>query len=115
MLCLGAAVWYISLRPVFFYMNQQKIAFGIVALGALTAIVIIFTSSSSTAQLRQELLSIKNTIPTEAGKNDFLKQSNNLSQKVDPELVDLDSQVISCDPSLDSLISSNPSYGGSCV
>ena len=54
-------------------------------------------------------------IPTEAGKTNFIKQSNNLTKKVDPELVDLDSQIITCDSSVDGLLSSTHSSGGSCV
>ncbi len=67
--------------------------------------------------LAKELLATKNSIPTLAGKNDFLKQSANLTQQVDPELVDLDSQIISCNPNVDSLLSTTtaPVYGGSCV
>jgi hypothetical protein len=65
--------------------------------------------------LHQKLLAVENNIPTEAGKKNFLKQSANLTKVVDPELIDLDSQVISCEPTVDSLLSESPSYGGSCV
>ena len=58
---------------------------------------------------------IYDKIPTEAGKKNFLKQSNNLTQLVDAELISLDSQIISCNPSVDSLLESVPTYGGSCV
>ena len=58
---------------------------------------------------------IYDKIPTEAGKKNFLKQSANLGKSVDPELVDLDSQIISCNPSVDSLLGSAPTYGNSCV
>lgn len=58
---------------------------------------------------------IYDKIPTQAGKNNFLKQSNNLTQAVDPELIDLDSQIITCEANVDSVLSSPPSYGGSCV
>ncbi|MBS3074752.1 hypothetical protein J4447_04875 [Candidatus Pacearchaeota archaeon] len=54
-------------------------------------------------------------IPTMAGKAIFLKQSSQLTKSVDPELLDLDSQIITCQPDVDSLLSSNPSFGGSCV
>jgi hypothetical protein len=64
--------------------------------------------------LYAELSSIQANIPTETGRNVFAEQSKNLTQKVDPELVDLDNQIISCDSSVDSLISSG-SIGGSCV
>ena len=54
-------------------------------------------------------------IPTEAGKAIFKEQSNNLTQSVDPELADLDSQIITCSPSVDNLLSDTPVAGGSCV
>lgn len=54
-------------------------------------------------------------IPTEAGKKNFLNQSNNLTTAVDPELIDLDSQIITCGASIDSLLSASPSFEGSCV
>lgn len=62
-----------------------------------------------------KLAAIKNNIPTESGKTLFTLQSNNLTKEVDPELVELDSQIISCSPSVDSLFSNNPSIGGSCL
>ena len=64
--------------------------------------------------LHAELLSIQQKIPTETGRNIFAVQSKNLTQKVDPELVDLDSQIISCDANVDNLISTG-TIGGSCV
>ena len=71
--------------------------------------------SRTATALQKELLAAEDAIPTQSGKNGFLKQSNNLTQKVDPELVDLDSQIITCDPSVDGLLSHTPSSGGSCV
>lgn len=62
----------------------------------------------------QTLVDIQSKIPTQTGKNLFLVQSNNLTKEVDPELVDLDSQIISCDANVDSLISTG-TIGGSCV
>jgi len=64
--------------------------------------------------LHAELVSIQEKIPTETGRNVFAVQSKNLTQKVDPELVDLDSQIISCDANVDNLISTG-TIGGSCV
>ena len=58
---------------------------------------------------------IYDKIPTEAGKKNFLKQSQNLSKPVDPELVDLDSQIVSCNPNVDSLLGNVLTYGGSCI
>lgn len=54
-------------------------------------------------------------IPTQAGKTAFLKQSANLTKKVDPELIDLDSQIITCNQNVEALLGSNPIAGGSCV
>ena len=64
--------------------------------------------------LSQALAETQSKIPTQTGKNLFLAQSKNLTQKVDPELVDLDSQIISCDSNVDNLMSTG-SIGGSCV
>ncbi len=55
------------------------------------------------------------SIPTQAGKINFMKQSNQLTQKVDPELLNLDSQIISCGPDVNSLLSANPTSQGSCI
>ncbi len=54
-------------------------------------------------------------IPTAAGKANFVQQSASLTKPVDPELVDLDSQIISCAPNVDGLLSNNPTTGGSCA
>lgn len=62
-----------------------------------------------------QTLFVYNKIPTQTGKNLFLTQSNNLTKKVDPELVDLDSQIISCDPNVNKLSSGTSNIGGSCV
>ena len=65
--------------------------------------------------LNEELRITYNNLPTQTGKNLFLIQSQNLTKSVDKELVDLDSQIISCDSSVNSLLSNSPSIGGSCV
>ena len=54
-------------------------------------------------------------IPTQAGKKNFMKQSDNLAKLVDSELVDLDSQIIMCGGNIDNLLSSPHTYDGSCV
>ncbi len=72
-------------------------------------------ATQQTTSLHKELQAIYDKIPTQSGKSDFLKQSNNLTQKVDAELVDLDSQIITCDANVDGLVSSNPNVGSSCV
>ncbi len=58
---------------------------------------------------------IYDKIPTQAGKNNFMQQTANLTKPTDPELADLDSQIISCAPNVDSLLSSSPITGGSCA
>ena len=65
--------------------------------------------------LRQRLLATEHSIPTEAGRRNFLKQSADLTRAVDPELVDLDSQIITCGPSVDGLLSGTPKAEGSCI
>ena len=74
-----------------------------------------FKSNESTSEnIHEKLLNIQNNIPTQTGKNLFLKQSESLTKTVDPELVDLDSQIISCSPNVDGLLSDSPNIGGSC-
>ncbi len=74
-----------------------------------------FFSGYLTNHTNAQILAVKAQIPTETGKTLYQLQSNNLTKPVDPELVDLDSQIISCSPNVDSLFSSNPSVGGSCL
>ncbi len=92
------------------------------ALGALALIAILvvlaLTAGSPTVgnpNAQDPIRAAYESIPTQAGKALYLAQSNGLSTPVDPELVDLDSQLISCSPSLDSLDGPDPSIGGSCV
>ena len=113
------------MRNITKVLSKNKGAAGI--LGATIALIgLFFLNNSSllnttkspipnTSPLYQKLQSIYNGIPTEAGKTHFLKQSSNLAKKVDPELVDLDSQIITCSPNVDSLLSNTPSTGGSCA
>jgi hypothetical protein len=101
---------------------------GVLLIGVLAIIVIvmtfllispdrlsILTGKQNPDKLYKELFAIQRKIPTQAGRNNFLKQSNNLTKKVDPELLDLDSQLTSCDASVDSLLSSGHTAGSSCV
>ena len=93
--------------------------------GSLAAVAIIsvfllnFHESSVSNYLPQngnnKILQVYNSIPTTTGKNIFLVQSKNLTESVDPELVDLDSQIISCSPNVNSLLISSPKIGGSCT
>ncbi len=62
-----------------------------------------------------EITAIYEKIPTASGKALFKVQSENLTKSVDPTLVDLDSQLITCNPNVDNLLAANPSVGGSCV
>lgn len=100
--------------------NQGVIVIFILGMTIILGYFVISPSSllflvGSPQALRAELSSIQEKIPTQAGKNVFLRQSNNLTQKVDPELIDLDSQIISCDSNINSLSSSQPTIGGSCL
>ena len=72
-------------------------------------------SSNSPSTQTVNTSAVLASIPSQTGKNLYLKQSNNLTTSVDPELVDLDSQIITCSADVDSLLSSSPSTGGSCV
>lgn len=94
--------------------------------GAIAAIAIIsfvlinyheHTSSEpvSLKHTDSKLLEIYNSIPTQTGKNIFIVQSKNLTKPVDPELADLDSQIISCSANVDSLLTLSPNIGGSCT
>lgn len=91
----------------------------IVGVAMLVALFAYSTHDKSISPIistwRQELLAVENSIPTEAGKKNFLKQSNNLTQKVDAELADLDSQIISCDANVDGIASGVGTISGSCI
>ncbi len=106
-------------------MKNQKIliasAFSILFITVVLSILVLFPGILETTLQKiagkpssAELLAIEKYFPTETGRNIFREQSKNLTQKVDPELVDLASQIISCDPNVDNLISTG-SIGGSCV
>lgn len=98
---------------------RKSLPLAIVGIAILVALFVYskhgFQTSPTTNALRQDLLATENSIPTEAGKKDFEKQSNNLTQKVDAELVDLDSQIISCDANVDAVASGKGMISGSCV
>jgi len=73
------------------------------------------TDINSTPLPNQVIKAVYDSIPTEAGKVNFMKQSANLTMPVDAELADLDSQIISCAPNVDGLFTSVPTTGGSCA
>ncbi len=96
---------------------KHKKALPLIILGgsaAIAATIALFTLHGSKSVVLQADAAIYAKIPTEAGKNNFLTQSGNLMQPVDPELADLDSQIITCGANIDSLVSDAPSYSGSC-
>jgi hypothetical protein len=76
---------------------------------------VYLSATKHDASFRQKLAEAYQNIPTEAGKATFKEQSKNLTQSIDPTLVDLDSQIITCNPNVDSLLSDTPVAGGSCV
>jgi len=100
-------------------MQQKSTLVAIIGVAVFIGVLIYSTHKNSTSPtanaLTQELLAIQNNIPTEAGKKNFLKQSNNLTQRVDAELVDLDSQIISCDANVDGIASGAGTVSGSCI
>lgn len=73
------------------------------------------TDTDSAPVSNQAIKAVYDSIPTEAGKVNFMKQSENLTKPVDAELADLDSQIISCAPNIDGLLASVPTTGGSCA
>ena len=77
--------------------------------------LIYFSTHGSKGAVLQADAAIYANIPTVAGKSNFMAQSGNLMKPVDSELADLDSQIITCAPSVDTLLTSAPSYGGSCA
>lgn len=103
-------------------MKRPQILIGIVLLATVALGYFVLNPLALTSLINPnnpdvvhaQLLSTYNSIPTSSGKNAFLKQSNNLTIKVDSELADLDSEIISCDANVDNLMSTG-SIGGSCV
>lgn len=105
---------------------KKEIPIKYLVTGGLSAVAIVFlifivyhgssvSESTSLHPANSQLIGIYNSIPTQTGKNIFLVQSKNLTKSVDPELVDLDSQIISCSPNVDGLLTSSPNIGGSCT
>src|SRR5258708_2341077 len=96
---------------------KKSIVLGTLGLVIITSFFAYSTHNRSMMgndSMSQQMLATENSIPTEAGKKNFLKQSNNLTQKVDVELVDLDSQIISCDADVSGM-TSHGSMSGSCI
>ncbi|HVY72756.1 MAG TPA: hypothetical protein VG984_01740 [Candidatus Paceibacterota bacterium] len=94
-------------------MRTQYVPVLIIALAVLVGGYLIARSHTPVANA--EVAAEYAKIPTASGKALFMAQSKNLTESVDPTIVDLDSQLITCAPNVDSLLSTNPSIGGSCV
>ncbi len=82
---------------------------------AISGAIAYFSLHGSKSVVLQADAAIYAKIPTAAGKSNFMTQSEGLIQPVDPELADLDSQIITCGASVDNLVSAMPSYSGSCA
>ena len=96
--------------------HKKKLAIAIMVGGLIVAAAIVsFVLHPSGGSVLEADAAIYQSIPTEAGKSDFTAQSNGLSKPVDAELTDFDKQVITCAPTVDSLLSASASYQGSCV
>src|SRR6266567_390797 len=93
-------------------MTKQQISLGILAVGVLVGGLIVYRILPAKPSVA--LAAIEQTIPTGAGKFNFRAQSKNLTQSVDPELVDLDSQIISCDANVDGMTNGS-GMSGSCI
>lgn len=94
---------------------MQKKYLPIVIIGIAVTIGGFIVTKHTTPVANAEITAIYQNIPTASGKALFKTQSANLTQAVDPTLVDLDSQLITCSPNVDSFTNANPSDGGSCV
>jgi hypothetical protein len=94
-------------------MDAFKTPLLILALAVLVSGFVLL--NHTTPKANAQLTATYNAIPTDSGKAIFMQQSANLTKNVDSTLVDLDSQIISCNPNVDSLMSNTPVAGGSCV
>ncbi len=98
--------------------NRNIILSLVAALLIIGGAVYVGSSKGGTAAnplLHAQLAQAMEKIPTATGKALFNTQSENLTKEVDPTLVDLDSQIISCGADVDGVMGSNPVAGGSCV
>ena len=96
-------------------MPNLKTSVAILAVALVVVGYIVVKPSGFTPKAHAELLATYNAIPTLSGKALFMEQSANLTKNVDPTITNLDSQIITCDPNVDSLMASAPMAGGSCV
>lgn len=86
-----------------------------IALPLIFSAAFLYAARAQPSHANDQMLETYNSIPTETGRNIFLKQSENLQRPVDPELADLDRQIISCSTNVDGLLTSSPNIGGSCT
>ena len=93
-------------------LNNKKLLAGIALVVILVAVFTFFLLRPSEAS---EIKKAYAALPTQTAKNLFLKQSAGLTKPVDPELLDLDKQAISCSTDISGLSNSNPKIGGSCI
>lgn len=95
-------------------MNNKQIQIALVVALLLIGGAYYWSSRTNVKPTLAYNQAIYNSIPTEAGKANFMKQSKNLTEQVDSELADLDSQIITCDANVDGIASGNGTFSGSC-
>ncbi len=95
-------------------METQKIRVPAAIIGVALVGVVLYVAVRHPSPVLAENQKIYASIPTEAGKKNFLTQSANMSVAVDPELVDLDSQISSCDADVDGAVNAT-GMSGSCI
>ena len=95
--------------------TQLKTSIGIIAIAVLIGGYLVAEKGVGGQKANAELTGTYQAIPTASGKALFMQQSENLTKAVDPTLVDLDSQIITCNPNVDDLLGNKPVAGGSCV
>ena len=88
---------------------------GSVVAAALLIIGAYSLTQKPAAAALAENQKIYESIPTAAGKANFMTQSENMTKAVDPTLADLDSQIITCSPNVDALMTDRPNTGSSCT
>lgn len=105
-----------------FFTKQNLVKLSAGVIGTITVIVVIIRvttptrhgSTSDGGAVHKALAATLASIQTDGGKAAFKIQSNGLNDIVDPTLVDLDKQIITCSPNVDALLASAPSTGPSC-
>ncbi len=96
-------------------MPNLKTSVAILVLALIVVGYIVVKPSGFTPKAHAQLLATYNAIPTASGKTLFMEQSMHLTKNVDPTITNLDSQIITCSPNVDSLMTNAPVAGGSCV